>query len=47
VAGDVKFTYDRFLTEKTNANRYMMGPVNRVEVADRYTVKFLLKEPYV
>jgi peptide/nickel transport system substrate-binding protein len=47
VAEDIKFTYDRFLTEKGNANRYILEPVDRVEVVDRYTVKFLLKEPYV
>jgi peptide/nickel transport system substrate-binding protein len=47
VAEDVKFTYDRFLTEKANPNRYILEPVDRVEVVDRYTVKFLLKEPYV
>jgi peptide/nickel transport system substrate-binding protein len=47
VAEDVKFTYDRFLTEKGNANRFLLEPVDRVEVVDRYTVKFLLKEPYV
>ncbi len=47
VAEDVKFTYDRFLTEKANANRFLLEPVERVEVVDRYTVKFLLKEPFV
>jgi ABC-type transport system substrate-binding protein len=47
VAEDVKFTYDRFLTEKGNTNRYLLDSVDRVEVVDRYTVKFLLKEPYV
>jgi peptide/nickel transport system substrate-binding protein len=47
VAEDVKFTYDRFLTETGNGNRYMLDPVERVAVVDRYTVKFLLKEPYV
>jgi len=47
VAEDVKFTYDRFLTEKGNANRFLLEPVDRVEVVDRYTVKFLLKEPFV
>jgi peptide/nickel transport system substrate-binding protein len=46
VAEDVKFTYDRFLTEKGNTNRYLLDAVDRVEVVDRYTVKFLLKEPY-
>src|SRR5882672_8868684 len=47
VAEDVKFTYDRFLTEPGNPNRYILEPVDRIEVVDRYTVKFLLKEPYV
>jgi peptide/nickel transport system substrate-binding protein len=47
VAEDVKFTYDRFLTEKGNADRYILELVDRIEVVDRYTVKFLLKEPYV
>jgi peptide/nickel transport system substrate-binding protein len=47
VAEDVKFTYDRFLTEKGNANRFLLDPVDRVEVVDRYTVKFILKEPFV
>jgi peptide/nickel transport system substrate-binding protein len=47
VAEDVKFTYDRFRTEQGNPNRYMLDPVERVEVVDRYTVKFILKEPYV
>jgi peptide/nickel transport system substrate-binding protein len=47
VAEDIKFTYDRFLTDPGNANRYMLDLVERVEVIDRYTVKFVLKEPYV
>ena len=47
VAEDVKFTYDRFLTEKGNANRFLLEPVDRIEVVDRYTVKFVLKEPFV
>jgi len=47
VAEDIKFTYDRFLTDPGNANRYILEPVERIEVVDRYTVKFLLKEPYV
>ena len=33
----MKFTYDRFLTEKANANRFLLEPVDRVEVVDRYT----------
>jgi len=47
VAEDVKFTFDRFLSEKGNADHYVLESVDRVEVVDRYTVKFLLKEPYV
>jgi ABC-type transport system substrate-binding protein len=47
VAEDVKVTFDRFLAEQRNPLRYMLEPVDRVEVVDRYTVKFLLKEPYV
>jgi peptide/nickel transport system substrate-binding protein len=47
VAADVKFTYARFLTEKGNGNRYLLDSVDRAEVVDRYTVKFLLKEPFV
>ena len=29
MAEDIKFTYDRFLTEKGNANRYILEPVDR------------------
>jgi peptide/nickel transport system substrate-binding protein len=47
VADDVKFTFDRFLTERANPLRYVLDPVDRVEVVDRYSVKFLLKEPFV
>jgi peptide/nickel transport system substrate-binding protein len=46
VADDVKFTYDRFLTEPGNPLRFVLESVDRVEVVDRYTVKFLLKEPF-
>jgi peptide/nickel transport system substrate-binding protein len=47
VAEDVKFTFDRFLTERGNPERYLLDSVDRVEVVDRYTVKVLLKEPFV
>src|SRR6266702_5051845 len=47
VADDVQFTYDRFLNEKANILRETLEPVERVEVVDRYTVKFVLKEPFV
>ena len=32
VAEDVKFTYDRFLTEPGNPNRYLLEPVERIRV---------------
>src|SRR5262245_35049417 len=47
VADDVKFTYDRFMTEPGNPLRFMLDAVDRVEVMDRYKVKFILKEPFV
>jgi len=47
VAEDVKFTFDRFLTEPGNPERQLLEAVDRVEVVDRYTVQFLLKEPFV
>jgi peptide/nickel transport system substrate-binding protein len=47
VADDVKFTFDRFLNEKANVLREQLEPVERIEVVDRYTVKFVLKEPFV
>jgi peptide/nickel transport system substrate-binding protein len=47
VAEDVKFTFDRFLVEPGNVLRSLLDPVERVEVVDRYTVKFILKEPFV
>lgn len=47
VADDVKFTYDRFLQEPSNPLRFVLESVDRVEVVDRYTVKFVLKEPFV
>jgi peptide/nickel transport system substrate-binding protein len=47
VAEDVKFTFDRFLAEKGNPGRYMLDSVDHVAVVDRYTVKFVLHEPFV
>ena len=45
-ADDVKYTYDRFLTVKGNPNRSMLGHVEKIDVVDRYTVKFALSEPF-
>jgi peptide/nickel transport system substrate-binding protein len=47
VAEDVKFTLDRFRSEKGNPSRYFLESVDRVEVVDRYTVKLVLHEPFV
>jgi peptide/nickel transport system substrate-binding protein len=47
VADDVKFTYDRFRAEPANPLRFTLEAVDRIEVVDRYTVQFLLKEPFV
>jgi len=47
VADDVKFAYDRFLTEPGNPLRFTLESVDRIEVVDRYTVKFVLQEPFV
>jgi peptide/nickel transport system substrate-binding protein len=45
-AEDVKYTYERFLTMKANGNRPVLEMVDRIEVLDRYTVKFTLSEPF-
>jgi peptide/nickel transport system substrate-binding protein len=45
-AEDVKYTYDRFLTIKGNPNRPRLETVDKIEVVDRHTVRFTLKEPY-
>jgi peptide/nickel transport system substrate-binding protein len=47
VAEDVKFSFDRLLAEPSNTDRQMLESVDRIEVVGRYTVKFVLKEPYV
>src|SRR5438477_6724974 len=45
-AEDVRYTIERFLTVKGNANAYMLKAVEKVEAVDKYTVKFTLKEPF-
>jgi peptide/nickel transport system substrate-binding protein len=44
-ADDIKYTYDRFLTIKGNGNRPVLESVEKIDVLDKYTVKFTLKEP--
>jgi peptide/nickel transport system substrate-binding protein len=45
-ADDVRYTVERFLTVKGNANAYMLKSVDKVEAVDSHTVKFTLKEPF-
>src|SRR5437773_11716230 len=45
-AEDVRYTVERFLTVKGNPMSYMLSSVDRVEAVDRYTVKFIMKEPF-
>src|SRR5689334_14675185 len=45
-AEDVRYTVERFLTVKGNANAYMLRSVDKVEPLDKYTVKFTPKEPF-
>jgi peptide/nickel transport system substrate-binding protein len=42
---DVKYTYERFLTIKGNANKAILEMVDKVEAPDKYTVRFTLREP--
>src|SRR5260370_18256874 len=44
-AEDVKYSYDRFLNIKGNPNRYLLEAVDKIETPDKYTVRFVLKEP--
>ncbi len=45
-AEDVRYTIERFLTVKGNANAYMLKDLDRVEVLDSHTIKFTLKQPF-
>jgi peptide/nickel transport system substrate-binding protein len=45
-AEDVRYTVERFLAVKGNPMAYMLSSVDHVEAVDRYTVKFVLKEPF-
>jgi peptide/nickel transport system substrate-binding protein len=44
-AEDIRYTFDRFMTIKGNANRHMMKSLAKVDAIDKYTVKFTLSEP--
>jgi peptide/nickel transport system substrate-binding protein len=45
-ADDVRYTVERFMTTKGNANAFMLKALDRVDVLDTYTVKFTLHEPF-
>jgi peptide/nickel transport system substrate-binding protein len=45
-AEDVRYTFERILTEKGSANVSMFRSIAKVEAVDRYSVKFTLKEPF-
>jgi len=44
-ADDVKYSFDRFM-QSTNPNRGLLEQVDKIEVVDKGTVKFTLKEPF-
>ena len=46
-ADDVVYSVERFRTIKGNANAYMLSSLDKVEALDKYTVRFILKEPFV
>ena len=45
-AEDVKYTYERFLTIPGNPNRSLIEQVEKIDVLDRYAVRFTLSEPF-
>jgi peptide/nickel transport system substrate-binding protein len=44
-ADDVKYSFDRFMLP-ANPNRGLLEQVDKIEVVDKYTIKFTLKEPF-
>jgi peptide/nickel transport system substrate-binding protein len=44
-ADDIKYTYERFLTIKGNGNKPVLESIEKIDVLDKHTVKFSLKEP--
>jgi len=45
-ADDVRYTFERILSDKGSANVSMYRSIAKVEPVDRYTVRFTLKEPF-
>jgi len=44
-ADDVKYSFDRFMLP-ANPNRGLLEQVDKIEVVDKHTIKFTLKEPF-
>jgi peptide/nickel transport system substrate-binding protein len=44
-ADDIKYTYERFLTIKGNGNKPVLESIEKIDVLDKHTVKFTLREP--
>jgi peptide/nickel transport system substrate-binding protein len=44
-ADDIKYTYDRVLTITGNGNKPVLESIDKIDVPDKHTVKFTLKEP--
>ena len=45
-AEDVRYTFDRTLSEKGSTNASMYRSIAKIDALDRYTVRFTLKEPF-
>jgi peptide/nickel transport system substrate-binding protein len=45
-AEDVRYTFERILTDKGSVNVSMYRSIAKVEAVDKYTVRFTLKEPF-
>jgi peptide/nickel transport system substrate-binding protein len=45
-ADDVRYTFERLLSEKGSTNASMFRSLDKIEALDRYTVRFALKEPF-
>ena len=45
-AEDVRYTYERILTDKGSVNVSMFRSIAKVDAVDKYTVRFTLKEPF-
>ncbi len=45
-AEDVRYTFERMLTEKGSTNAAMYRSIAKIEALDKHTVRFTLKEPF-